>query len=273
MIHSAPGDSDPTVRSPLCANCMAENSPHAHFCIKCATPMSSLATIDPIGRIHSAGDPYRKAIHQPGRSKVTLIAMWLIFAPQILFAAYSLLAQDDHPLGIVGALTFLVLYCLVLYKTTQNYRRRQAAPLAAEPGKPHNAADESAEQQNAWQCPSCGQSVEENMQICWHCGSNREGITHEGFAAELEDLTKPEPQPPRNPNCTLAILLLLSLLILPFLVLIIAEIVNVEIPAHISKALSVCMPLVVVTLIAMVAALVASLLSGHGNADRDDSGA
>ena len=61
--------------NPVCPHCMRENSPQAHFCVKCATPMSSLAAIDPLGRIQATGDTYRTAIHQSGPSKVTLVAM------------------------------------------------------------------------------------------------------------------------------------------------------------------------------------------------------
>ena len=73
---------------PLCPNCLSENQPEAHFCVKCQSPLSSHAAIDPLGRIQATGDTYRKAIKYPS-SLVVFVGMWLLFGGMIFFTAIS----------------------------------------------------------------------------------------------------------------------------------------------------------------------------------------
>ena len=115
---------------PLCHNCFSPNDPQAHFCHKCNTPLSVLASMDPVARIWSMGDTFRKAASRPYRP-IILIGMWLLFGPRLLYAflltfsfATSICVVSTEmiaPLG-VGAAS-VVLYAAILFKTTRNYYR------------------------------------------------------------------------------------------------------------------------------------------------------
>lgn len=37
-----------------------------------------------------------------------------------------------------------------------------------------------------WTCPKCGEGVEDDFEICWSCGSNREGQQSPDFVPERE---------------------------------------------------------------------------------------
>ncbi len=69
----------------VCPHCLAPIEQFDHFCPKCQGPITAHASIDPIGQIHATGRAYRQAAGSdaaPG--KATLIAIWLIFGPQLL---------------------------------------------------------------------------------------------------------------------------------------------------------------------------------------------
>jgi hypothetical protein len=53
-----------------------------------------------------------------------------------------------------------------------------------------------------WVCPNCREEVEHNFDICWKCGTDREGVSDLEFVADeqgpqelqaAEDITRPEP--------------------------------------------------------------------------------
>ena len=140
-----------TTDIPICPNCLAPNKPQAHFCIKCTTPLTSHAAIDPLARIHSAGDTYRKASKRPA-NKAVLVGMWLIFGPQIplllsalIFSLGDLFTEGRNffseegifrrytyytlPLGsiltIVLTSGLLILYSAILLKTSKNYSNKR----------------------------------------------------------------------------------------------------------------------------------------------------
>jgi hypothetical protein len=39
-----------------------------------------------------------------------------------------------------------------------------------------------------WKCPRCGEGVEDDFDVCWSCGSNREGQENPDFVPEREGI-------------------------------------------------------------------------------------
>ncbi len=72
----------------LCPNCCKGNAVAGHFCTRCGAPLSSMATMDPLWSVWAEGYMVRKAVHRP-RSWMTLVGMWLIFAPQVVLIVSS----------------------------------------------------------------------------------------------------------------------------------------------------------------------------------------
>ena len=112
----------------LCPHCLAANDPKAHFCYKCGTPMSSYATIDPIGSIWATGDTYRKATSRPTRP-IILVGMWLIFGVPVLcyvflVAVWKVLRPLEGFIWFGVLVGVIVLYVAILLKTTKNYFRQ-----------------------------------------------------------------------------------------------------------------------------------------------------
>lgn len=132
-----------------CPNCLTANLSIAHFCRRCVTPLTSHAEIDPIGRIYSMGDTYRKACHQPYKL-IILIGMWLIFGGQIpfllmefwgqiqqifnpnyyeykLFELITSTTQKHDYFATIAAMlmsSLVNILCLaILFKVTKNYLR------------------------------------------------------------------------------------------------------------------------------------------------------
>ncbi|MFC1783449.1 hypothetical protein ACFL02_07670 [Planctomycetota bacterium] len=133
----------------VCPNCFTANLSIAHFCRRCATPLTSHAEIDPLGRIYSMGDTYRKACHQPYKL-IILIGMWLHFGVQIPFLLMGFWDQfqqlfnpNYYEYGLFGiidsttqkhsyfadiavmltTLLGIILCLVILFKVTKNYLR------------------------------------------------------------------------------------------------------------------------------------------------------
>ena len=146
---------------PLCPNCLSENQPEAHFCVKCQSPLSSHAAIDPLGRIQATGDTYRKAIKQPS-SPVVLIGMWLLFGWTIIlfsllginlimhifglgeeyFYSIDVYSSPSGPeenftlvLQLIRITAFQILYLAVLLKYTGSYIRKRRKVNSSEMGE------------------------------------------------------------------------------------------------------------------------------------------
>ena len=128
---------------PVCPHCMTPNEPQNHFCLKCATPLTSHAAIDPLGRIQAMGDTYRKAANKPA-NRVVLIGMWLIFGPQIFpliylfqrlytgdnkYPWYSIEVNETYTnyISALLAFGFFIIYSAILYKVTKNYYKNKRA--------------------------------------------------------------------------------------------------------------------------------------------------
>lgn len=52
---------------------------------------------------------------------------------------------------------------------------------------------ESEGDQSPWRCPACKEAIEANFDVCWNCGTNRQGMPDPGFVSER---TEPEPWGP-----------------------------------------------------------------------------
>ncbi len=123
---------DYSAPKPLCPQCMNINETSDHFCRKCGAPISSYATIDPIGRIWAEGYFYRQAVWHP-RSAIVVIGIWMIFLPTILFSLMLVLSSAefaDRAYGIIAKLLELALVGLqftILWMITRNYWRYRAS--------------------------------------------------------------------------------------------------------------------------------------------------
>lgn len=123
----------------ICPNCLTPNFLLNHFCLNCATPLTSHACIDPIGRIYAQGDTYRKAANHPHKF-IVVLGMWLLFAPSPIFFIISFWFhlsniftigiffenQINIYLGIIYqllSLSIFSLYGAILIKVTRNYYR------------------------------------------------------------------------------------------------------------------------------------------------------
>jgi len=138
--------------APLCPSCLAPAKRLQHFCAECGAPLTSHAEIDPLGRIYSMGDTFRKAAASP-RRRIVLIGMWFIFALPLVFVVMGLVSvlgeQGDVAMPGDGELvdwsevtrvpapwTLSRIFCLLLligvallygaivFKTTRNYFRK-----------------------------------------------------------------------------------------------------------------------------------------------------
>jgi hypothetical protein len=125
---------------PVCPHCLKDNEPLAHFCIECATPLTSHAAIDPMGQIYAQGDTYRKAAGHPHKL-IVVIAMWLIFAPTLFTLIRFIAPGSSHVshhgespdnqslllefLVLIFSLGFIVLYSAILFKVTANYLKEK----------------------------------------------------------------------------------------------------------------------------------------------------
>ena len=46
-----------------------------------------------------------------------------------------------------------------------------------------------------WHCSRCGETIPEDFDVCWHCGTHRDGTAAKDFQAEPDDPTVPDPAP------------------------------------------------------------------------------
>ena len=140
----------------LCPSCLAPAERLQHFCSECGSPLTSHAEIDPLGRIYSMGDTFRKAAASP-RRRIVLIGMWWIFAVPLVFVVIGLvvvlgqradvsmpgdsglvdwneMSRPPAPwtLSRILQLSLLigiaVLYGAIVIKTTRNYFRKKQTP-------------------------------------------------------------------------------------------------------------------------------------------------
>ena len=46
-----------------------------------------------------------------------------------------------------------------------------------------------------WHCPKCGEQLDDGFDVCWNCGTARDGTADPGFHAESDDPAVPDPGP------------------------------------------------------------------------------
>jgi hypothetical protein len=66
----------------LCPHCVKTITPFDHFCPHCNGPVTSYASVDPLGQIQSSNHAYFKALQGKPRP-IVFYGMWLIFGPQL----------------------------------------------------------------------------------------------------------------------------------------------------------------------------------------------
>lgn len=108
----------------LCPSCMHQNLPEVDFCANCLAPLGRTTAIDPIKSIYARGFIYRQARVRPSRR--TLIGMWLIFGPALLFPLFSLIKEPSWGVVLFFAIPFPIAGVL-LYRVTRSYIATQAA--------------------------------------------------------------------------------------------------------------------------------------------------
>ena len=97
---------------PRCPHCIGPLGPNDDFCKSCGGPVTSHASIDPLGQIYATGYAYRQAVSGRPR-KIVVLGMWLIFGPQLLGAVSLLIVM------LQGAVTGFDQFSLVLERSGQ----------------------------------------------------------------------------------------------------------------------------------------------------------
>ena len=47
-----------------------------------------------------------------------------------------------------------------------------------------------------WECKKCRERVEDSFEVCWNCGTSRDGVEDPSFHSEAEAAAPEEPKPP-----------------------------------------------------------------------------
>jgi hypothetical protein len=87
----------------VCPNCMGQNPPAAHLCLRCMAPLDSFAATDPMLSIMSRYDTLGKASRRPANG-VVLAGMWLIMG---LPATILLVGVVMNVWEAVGSMAYL----------------------------------------------------------------------------------------------------------------------------------------------------------------------
>lgn len=138
----------PVEGTDVCPTCLAVIEPGQHFCRHCASPLTPIASTDPIGSIYAQGDLYRKAVAHP-RKLIVLLGVWLICGPAALggigafvwFVADALrqrrpFPDASHPSSNVFFASFMLvfglLFATILFRVTRNYAWQADEPAEAD---------------------------------------------------------------------------------------------------------------------------------------------
>ncbi len=133
---------DPSDATVVCPHCLASNTSGEHFCRQCSTPLTSHATIDPMGQVQAEGDTYRKALDHPDKP-IVVIGLWLLLGPTTIGSAailiYLIVGIAKSPWEwpgfkeLFGALMVLVIFggmavigSILLIRATRGYVRLRA---------------------------------------------------------------------------------------------------------------------------------------------------
>jgi len=109
-----------------CPSCQALIDANETFCRECGAPITTAATLDPMGSIHAQGFMLRKAVDSRPKP-IVLIGIWILFLPALAGSAYFAvyLITQQHGLSyfvffwLSVGLTYLSFR--VLYQVTKNY--------------------------------------------------------------------------------------------------------------------------------------------------------
>lgn len=165
MITGVEAMAEPT---PVCPHCLEPIAELDHFCPACGGPVSSHASIDPLGQVYAAGRAYQNATSSRPAG-IVVLGMWLLFGPGFVICLWLLILclldmflprtapyvlpdpeseigfvtiealqprvfLDDAlaPLSVILTAGFAILQGLLLWKVTARYAagRRQADPAA-----------------------------------------------------------------------------------------------------------------------------------------------
>jgi hypothetical protein len=147
--EAAAADGNPPQEDiPLCPSCLTPAELNQHFCMKCWTPLTSQAEIDPLGQIYAMGDMYWKLTRGPSKP-IVMVGLVLLVGPVVLalvvgsvMFVIALFSGELNlfALGAVGLwgviegiemllvglvfVAFQLPYALVLIKAIRNRNRR-----------------------------------------------------------------------------------------------------------------------------------------------------
>jgi hypothetical protein len=109
-----------------CPSCQALIDAHESFCRECGAPITTTATLDPMGSIQAQGFLLRKAVDGPPKP-IVLIGIWALFLPALVGSAYMsvyLITQEHGLSSFVFFWVFVGIAYLsfrVLFQVTKNY--------------------------------------------------------------------------------------------------------------------------------------------------------
>ena len=58
-----------------------------------------------------------------------------------------------------------------------------------------------------WKCPQCHESLRDSFEVCWNCGTSKDGSLDPGFASLKELEREPEPSQKGSASCSEPIML------------------------------------------------------------------
>ena len=131
MNENNESSQEPSFELIVCPSCIHENQPYVDYCENCGAPISPTVNYDPYKRIASQGWLYRKSASEP-RRLITVIGMWLIFAPWLIFLVVLFYSTYVHPIGYVVVFLLGFIPAVILFRTTKNYLRKRSEFKAME---------------------------------------------------------------------------------------------------------------------------------------------
>ena len=135
MSENSENSPEPLSELIVCPSCLHENQLYVDYCESCGAPISPTVNFDPYKRIASQGWLFRKTASEP-RRLISVIAMWLIFTPMLIFPIYlstwAFVVNKAHPIVFVFILIYGFIPVAILWRTTKNYirwRRELRTPI------------------------------------------------------------------------------------------------------------------------------------------------
>ncbi len=109
-----------------CPSCQALIDAQENFCRECGAPITTTATLDPMGSINAQGFMLRKAVDGSPKP-IVLIGIWIMFLPAFVLSVYMAvyLITQQHGLGsfvffwVFVGITYISFR--VLFQVTNNY--------------------------------------------------------------------------------------------------------------------------------------------------------